>query len=72
MWKLGFRAVLTEDGKTKLKSPSGSLSTAKANSMVNQGLTLSVHFGNGTLRVGDVASSPVGAVIRDPVQDRAV
>ena len=67
-----LRAGLTEDGKTKLKSPSGSLSTAEAISVVNQGLTLSVHFGDGTLRARDVASSLVGAVIKDPVQDRAV
>ena len=67
-----LRAGLTEDGRTKLKSPSGSLSTAEAISVVNQGLTLSVHFGDGTLRARDVASSLVGAVIKDPVQDRAV
>jgi len=67
-----LRSGVTEDGKTKLKSPSGSLSTAEAISVVNQGLTLSVHFGDGTLRARDVASSLVGAVIKDPVQDRAV
>jgi MoxR-like ATPase len=67
-----LRAGLTEDGKTRLKSPSGSLSTAEAIGVVNQGLTLSVHFGDGTLSARDVAASLVGAVIKDPVQDRAV
>ncbi|WP_425147175.1 ATP-binding protein [Deinococcus sp.] len=67
-----LRSGLTADGKTKLKSPSGSLSTAEAISVVNQGLTLSVHFGDGVLSARDVASSLVGAVIKDPVQDRAV
>ncbi|ULH16171.1 AAA family ATPase [Deinococcus sp. KNUC1210] len=67
-----LRAGLTGDGKTKLKSPSGSLSTAEAISVVNQGLTLATHFGDGVLSARDVAASLVGAVIKDPVQDRAV
>src|SRR5437588_2231190 len=35
----------TEDGKTKLKQPSGSLSTAEAISVVNSGMALAAHFG---------------------------
>jgi MoxR-like ATPase len=62
----------TEDGKTKLKSPSGTLSTAEAISVVTSGLALAAHFGDGTLRAGDVASGLIGAVIKDPVQDRVV
>jgi hypothetical protein len=62
----------TEDGKTKLKSPSGTLSTAEAISVVTSGLALAAHFGDGTLRAGDVASGIIGAVIKDPVQDRVV
>jgi MoxR-like ATPase len=62
----------TADGKTKLKSPSGTMSTAEAISVVNQGLSLAAHFGDGTLRAGDVASGLVGAVIKDPVQDKVV
>lgn len=62
----------TEDGKTKLKSPSGTLSTAEAISVVTSGLALAAHFGDGQLRAGDVASGLVGAVIKDPVQDRVV
>jgi MoxR-like ATPase len=62
----------TQDGKTKLKSPSGTLSTAEAISVVNSGLALAAHFGDGKLRSNDVASGLVGAVVKDPVQDRVV
>ncbi len=62
----------TTDGKTKLKSPSGTLSTAEAIGVINQGLALAAHFGDGVLRAGDVASSLIGAIIKDPIQDRVV
>lgn len=62
----------SEDGKTKLKSPSGTLSTAEAISVVANGMALAAHFGDGVLRAGDVASGIVGAVVKDPVQDRIV
>jgi MoxR-like ATPase len=62
----------TGDGKTKLKSPSGTLSTAEAISVVNSGRALAGHFGDGRLRAADVASGLVGAVVKDPVQDRVV
>jgi hypothetical protein len=65
-----LRSGVTTDGKTKLKTPSGSLSTGEAISVMNQGLALAGHFGDGTLRAGDVASGLVGAVVKDPVQDR--
>jgi MoxR-like ATPase len=67
-----LRAGVTADGKTKIKSPSGTLSTAEAISVVNSGLALAAHFGDGRLRAGDVASGLVGAVVKDPVQDRVV
>jgi MoxR-like ATPase len=67
-----LRAGMTGDGKTKLKSPSGTLSTAEAISVVNSGLALSAHFGDGKLRAHDVASGLVGAIIKDPVQDKIV
>jgi len=67
-----LRDGLTTDGKTKLKSPSATLSTAEAISVVNSGLALAAHFGDGTLRAADVAAGLVGAVVKDPVQDRVV
>jgi MoxR-like ATPase len=67
-----LRAGVTADGKTKLKSPSGTLSTAEAISVVNSGLALAAHFGDNRMRAADVASGLVGAVVKDPVQDRVV
>ncbi len=67
-----LREGKTEDGKAKLKSPSGTLSTAEAISVVSSGLALAGHFGDGTLRAHDVASGLLGAVVKDPVQDGIV
>jgi MoxR-like ATPase len=64
-----LREGKTEDGKTRLKSPSGTLSTAEAIGVVISGLALATHFGDGRLRAGDVASSLHGSVVKDPVQD---
>jgi MoxR-like ATPase len=65
-----LRSGLTKDGRTKIKSPSGTLSTAEAISVVTSGMALSAHFGTGRLTPDDVAAGIVGAVIRDPVADR--
>lgn len=67
-----LREGQTADGKVKLKQPSGTMSTAEAISVVNQGLSLAAHFGDGVMRSADVASGLVGAVVKDPVQDRVV
>jgi MoxR-like ATPase len=67
-----LRSGVTADGKTKLKSPSGTMSTAEAISVVTSGLSLAAHFGDGCMRAGDIASSLVGTVIKDPVQDTVV
>lgn len=67
-----LRSGVTLDGKTKLKSPTGTLSTAEAISVINNGLSLAAHFGDGQLSAPDLASSVIGAVIKDPVQDRVV
>ncbi|NJK80607.1 MAG: AAA family ATPase [Chloroflexaceae bacterium] len=67
-----LRSGVTEDGKTKIKSPSATLSTAEAISVVNNGMALAAHFGNGQLSASDLASGLMGAIVKDPVQDRAV
>ena len=67
-----LRSGATADGRTALKSPSGTLSTAEAISVVTSGLALSAHFGDGVLRPSDVAAGLVGSVIQDPVSDLAV
>src|SRR5689334_8200500 len=67
-----LRGGISQDGRTRLKQPSGTLSTAEAISVVNQAVALAAHFGegDGRLRAGDLAAGLVGAVIADPVQDR--
>lgn len=65
-----LRSGQTTDGKTRLKVPSGTLSTAEAISVVTNGMALAAHFGDGFLRADDLASGLVGTVVKDPVQDR--
>ncbi|MEZ7004457.1 AAA family ATPase [Streptomyces sp. AD55] len=67
-----LRAGATSDGRTRLKSPSGTLSTAEAISVVTGGLALAAHFGDGVLRAGDIAAGLLGAVVRDPAADGVV
>jgi hypothetical protein len=64
-----LRSGVTVDGRTSLKIPSGTLSTAEAISVVTNGLSLAAHFGDGALSPTDVAAGVVGAVVRDPVHD---
>ncbi|MBN1430952.1 MAG: AAA family ATPase [Anaerolineae bacterium] len=67
-----LRSGVTEDGKTKIKSPSGTLSTAEAISVITSGLSLAAHYGDGVLRAADMAAGITGSIIKDPVQDRVV
>ena len=67
-----LRAGITADGRTKLKSPSGTLSTAEAISVITNGMALSAHFGDGVLRAADIAGAVTGSVIKDPVADSVV
>ncbi len=67
-----LRSGITEDGSAKLKSPSSTLSTAEAISVINSGQALAAHFGDGTLRAPDLAASITGAVVKDPVQDGVI
>jgi MoxR-like ATPase len=62
----------TLDGKAKVKSPSGTLSTAEAISVVTGGLASAAFFGEGRMGANDLASGITGAIVRDPVQDRVV
>ena len=67
-----LRAGVTADGKTKIKTPSSTMSTAEAISVVNSGLALAAHFGDGRLNAEDLAAGLVGAVVKDPIQDKVV
>ncbi len=67
-----LRSGVTLDGKSKIKSPSGTLSTAEAISVVNNGLAMAAYFGDGELKADDLAAGIIGAVVKDPVQDKVV
>jgi hypothetical protein len=67
-----LRDGVTSDGRTKIKSPSGTLSTAEAISVMTNGIALAAHFGDGVVRADDVAAGLHGAVVKDPVADRLV
>lgn len=67
-----LRNGVTLDGKTKIKVPSGTLSTAEAISVVNNGLAMAAYFGDGQIKANDVAAGIIGAVVKDPVQDKIV
>jgi MoxR-like ATPase len=67
-----LRQGLTADGNNKLKSPSGTLSTAEAISVIGGGLAMAGYYGDGVLRAGDLAAGLTGAIVKDPVQDALV
>lgn len=67
-----LRSGVTMDGKSKLKVPTGTLSTAEAISVVNSGLAMAAYFGDGRLTSADLAAGIIGAVVKDPVQDKVV
>lgn len=62
----------TVDGKQKLKSPSGILSTAEAISVLGNGMALAGHFGTGRVNDRDIAAGLLGAVIKEDSRDESV
>lgn len=64
----------TEDGRTQLKTPSATLSTAEAISVVNQARALGHHFGDGKRELAPehLAASLTGAIVKDRTQDDPV
>ncbi|MBK9261310.1 MAG: AAA family ATPase [Polyangiaceae bacterium] len=67
-----LRRGQTADGKQKLKSPSGVLSTAEAISVLGNGMALAGHFGTGRVSDRDIAAGLLGAVIKEDSRDEAV
>ncbi len=59
----------TEDGQSKLKSPTSTLSTAEAISVVHNGQALATHFGDGRIRAEHLAASLTGAIVKDELRD---
>jgi YD repeat-containing protein len=64
-----LRTGVTEDGQTKLKSPSGTLSTAEIISVAQGSQALHTHFGKGGLGPEDLLPGIKSAVLKDKSQD---
>ena len=67
-----LRSGMTADGKSTLKTPTSTLSTAEAIATMIGGLSQSVWFNDSALTPEQLAASMVGAIVKDPVQDSAV
>lgn len=65
-----LRGGATLDGKEKLKTTSGVLSTAEAISLLANSMALAGSFGNGTISDADLAAALQGAVVKDEEKDR--
>ena len=64
-----IREGKTLNGKTKLKTSTGTLSTAEAISVGVSAWAEAAHFGDGRIDAHALATNIVGAVVKDPVQD---
>jgi MoxR-like ATPase len=62
----------SEDGRIKLKIPSGTMSTAEAISVIVQSMSMAVHLGNGRVSFDDLLGGIEASVVRDPVHDAVV
>lgn len=67
-----LRTGQTLDGKAKLKTPSGVLSTAEAISVLANSMALAGSFGSGAVTANDLAAGLQGAVVKDEEKDRVV
>ncbi|CAG0987250.1 putative protein YehL [Phycisphaerales bacterium] len=67
-----LRTGQTLDGKAKLKTPSGVLSTAEAISVLANSMALAGNFGSGDVSPLDLASAIQGSVVKDEEKDRVV
>lgn len=66
------RSGLTLDGKEKVKSPSGVISTAEAISLLTGSMALAGSFGTGELSDDDIAAGLQGAIVKDDLKDQQV
>lgn len=67
-----LREGQTLDGKTKLKPPSGTLSTAEAIAVTIGAWSEAGHFGSGAIDAESLSVNLLGAIVKDPVQDAIV
>ena len=67
-----LRSGQTLDGKSKVKTPSGVLSTAEAISVLAGSMALAANFGDGSVSADDLASGIQGAVVKDEEKDKVI
>lgn len=67
-----LREGQTLNGKLKLKSPSGTLSVAEAIAVLVGAWSHAAHFGEGEIDGEALSANLVGAIVKDPLQDRVV
>jgi MoxR-like ATPase len=67
-----LRMGQTLDGKNKLKTPSGVLSTAEAISVLANSMALAGSFGSGEITAHDLAAGLQGAIVKDEEKDRDI
>lgn len=67
-----LRTGQTLDGQSKLKTPSGVLSTAEAISLLTNSMALAGNFGNGKVSANDLAAGLQGAIVKDEEKDNAI
>ena len=67
-----LRGGATLDGKITLKTPTSSLSTAEAIAVTIGGLSQAAWFDGGRLSAEGLAPNLLGAIVKDPVQDKIV
>jgi len=67
-----LRTGQTLDGKNKLKTPSGVLSTAEAISVLANSMALAGSFGTGEVTAHDLAAGLQGSIVKDEEKDRGI
>lgn len=67
-----LRGGSTIDGRTTLKVPTSTLSTAEAISTMVGGLSQATWFDGGSLTAEGLSPNLLGAIVKDPVQDKVV
>jgi MoxR-like ATPase len=67
-----LRSGQTLDGKNKVKSPSGALSTAEAISLLANSMALAGNFGSGKVEAADIAAGLQGAIVKDEDKDHVI
>jgi MoxR-like ATPase len=67
-----LRLGQTLDGKNKVKSPSGVLSTAEAISVLANSMALAGNFGDGQVTAHDIAAGLQGSIVKDEEKDKDV